>query len=78
MDSFFRCQGTGCNALKLHQSRFSLDVGKDFFTKVLKHWNGMPREVMEPVSLEVLKRYMGHGTKGHGLVMGDDGCTQWS
>lgn len=55
-----------------------MDVGKDFFNKVLKHWNGMPREVMEPVSLEVLKRYMGHGTKGHGLVMGDDGCTQWS
>lgn len=32
-----------------------MDTGKDFFTKVFKHWNGIPGEVVESVSLEVLR-----------------------
>jgi len=44
------------NSFQLKESRFRLDIRKEFFTmRVVRHWNKLPKEVVDGLSLEVIE-----------------------
>ena len=48
------------NGFKLRQGTLMLDIRKKFFTqRVVKHWNRLPKEVVDAPSLEACKARLG-------------------
>ncbi|KFV60783.1 hypothetical protein N341_00362, partial [Tyto alba] len=44
------------NGFKLKEGRFRVDIRKKFFTvREVKHWDRLPREVVDAPSLEAFK-----------------------
>jgi len=50
------CDRRRSNGLKLREGRFGLGIRMKFFTmRVVKHWNRLPREMVDAPSLETFK-----------------------
>ena len=65
------------NGLNLEEGRFRLHIRKKFFTmRVARHWNRLPREVVDAPSLEAFKGQAGWGFEQLGLEGDVPACSK--
>lgn len=71
-----RMRGHG---LKLHQGRFSLDIRRNLFPeRVIRQWNGLPRELVASLFLEVFKERLDVALSAMLCLIGWCWVTDWT
>lgn len=53
------------------KGRVRLDIMKNFFSGVVIHWNGLPKETVGSLSLEVLKEHVDMALRDMVIRQGD-------